>query len=93
MDNLILTIPTNFAPDWVVNELNETYYDNSNINTSIEYNDLGHIWIISQNNLGVQLEYDGLNRVTKIENFGIDFENGSYIAFNYSSNGKKNTCN
>ena len=28
MDNLILTIPTNFAPDWVVNELNETYYDN-----------------------------------------------------------------
>ena len=28
MDNLILTIPTNFAPDWVVNELNETYYEN-----------------------------------------------------------------
>ena len=28
MDNLILTIPTDFAPDWVVNELNETYYEN-----------------------------------------------------------------
>ena len=28
MDNLILTIPTGFAPDWVVSELNETYYEN-----------------------------------------------------------------
>ena len=28
MDNLILTIPTDFAPNWVVDELNETYYDN-----------------------------------------------------------------
>ena len=30
MDNLILTIPTEFAPNWVVSELNETYYDNIN---------------------------------------------------------------
>lgn len=28
MDNLILTIPTEFAPNWVIGELNETYYDN-----------------------------------------------------------------
>lgn len=28
MDSLILTIPTEFAPNWVVGELNETYYDN-----------------------------------------------------------------
>ncbi len=28
MDNLILTIPTEFAPNWVVGELNETYYEN-----------------------------------------------------------------
>ena len=28
MDNLILTIPTDFAPNWVVSELNETYYEN-----------------------------------------------------------------
>lgn len=28
MDSLILTIPTEFAPNWVVSELNETYYDN-----------------------------------------------------------------
>ena len=28
MDNLILTIPTEFAPNWALSELNETYYDN-----------------------------------------------------------------
>ena len=28
MDSLILTIPTNFAPNWVSSELNETYYEN-----------------------------------------------------------------
>ncbi len=28
MDNLILTIPTEFAPNWVLGELNETYYEN-----------------------------------------------------------------
>ena len=27
MDNLILTIPTQFAPDWVANELSQTYYE------------------------------------------------------------------
>ena len=28
MDNLILTIPTEFAPNWVLGELNEAYYEN-----------------------------------------------------------------
>lgn len=27
MENLILTIPTEYAPNWAINELNETYYD------------------------------------------------------------------
>ena len=27
MDDLILTIPTQFAPDWVANELSQTYYE------------------------------------------------------------------
>ena len=27
MDNLILTIPTQFAPNWVANELSQTYYE------------------------------------------------------------------
>ena len=27
MENLILTIPTEYAPNWAINELNETYYE------------------------------------------------------------------
>lgn len=37
MDNLILTIPTDFAPNWVVNELNETYYDNLYQENSLDF--------------------------------------------------------
>ena len=36
MDNLILTIPTDFAPNWVVNELSETYYENLYENQTID---------------------------------------------------------
>jgi len=37
MDNLILTIPTDFAPNWVVDELNETYYVNLYQNQSLDF--------------------------------------------------------
>ena len=37
MDNLILTIPTGFAPDWVVGELNETYYENLYQEQSLDF--------------------------------------------------------
>ena len=37
MDNLILTIPTGFAPDWVVSELNETYYENLYQEQSLDF--------------------------------------------------------
>lgn len=30
MDNLIFTIPTEHAPNWAINELNQTYYDELN---------------------------------------------------------------
>lgn len=32
MDSLILTIPTEYAPNWVVNELSSTYYNELNYN-------------------------------------------------------------
>ena len=37
MDDLILTIPTDFAPNWVVSELNETYYENLNQEQSLDF--------------------------------------------------------
>ena len=37
MDNLILTIPTGFAPNWVVDELNETYYENLYQDQSLDF--------------------------------------------------------
>ena len=37
MSNLILTIPTDFAPNWVVKELNETYYENLNQQQSLDF--------------------------------------------------------
>ena len=37
MDNVILTIPTGFAPKWVVSELNETYYENLNQEQSLDF--------------------------------------------------------
>ena len=37
MDNLILTIPTGFAPNWVVSELNETYYENLYQEQSLDF--------------------------------------------------------
>lgn len=37
MDNLILTIPTDFAPNWVLTELNQTYYENLYQNQSIGF--------------------------------------------------------
>lgn len=37
MDNLILAIPTDFAPNWVVDELNETYYENLYQNQSLDF--------------------------------------------------------
>ena len=37
MDNLILTIPTDFAPNWVVDELNETYYENLYQDSSLDF--------------------------------------------------------
>ena len=37
MDSLILTIPTNFAPNWVSSELNETYYENLYQNQSFDF--------------------------------------------------------
>ena len=37
MDNLILTIPTDFAPNWVVKELNETYYEILNQQQSLDF--------------------------------------------------------
>ena len=37
MDNLILTIPTDFAPNWVVDELNETYYENLYQDQSLDF--------------------------------------------------------
>ena len=37
MDNLILTIPTDFAPNWVVDELNETYYENLYQEQSLDF--------------------------------------------------------
>lgn len=36
MDNLILTIPTDFAPNWAVSELSETYYQNLYQNQSLD---------------------------------------------------------
>ena len=37
MDDLILTIPTDFAPNWVVGELNETYYENLYQEQSLDF--------------------------------------------------------
>lgn len=37
MDNLILTIPTDFAPNWVVSELNQTYYENLYQEQSLDF--------------------------------------------------------
>lgn len=37
MDSLVLTIPTEFAPNWVVNELSETYYENLYQNQSLDF--------------------------------------------------------
>ena len=37
MDNLILAIPTDFAPNWVVDELNETYYENLYPDQSLDF--------------------------------------------------------
>ena len=37
MGNLILTIPTDFAPNWVVSELNETYYENLYDGQSLDF--------------------------------------------------------
>ena len=37
MDNLILAIPTDFAPNWVVDELNETYYENLYQDQSLDF--------------------------------------------------------
>ena len=37
MDNLILTIPTDFAPNWVGDELNETYYENLYQDQSLDF--------------------------------------------------------
>ena len=37
MGDLILTIPTDFAPNWVVNELNETYFENLNQEQSLDF--------------------------------------------------------
>lgn len=37
MSDLILTIPTDFAPNWVVNELNETYFENLNQEQSLDF--------------------------------------------------------
>ena len=37
MDNVILTIPTDFAPNWVVSELNQTYYENLYQNQSLDF--------------------------------------------------------
>lgn len=37
MENLVLTIPTDFAPNWVVRELNETYYENLYQNQTLDF--------------------------------------------------------
>ena len=37
MGSLVLTIPTEFAPNWVVNELNETYYENLYQDQSLDF--------------------------------------------------------
>lgn len=37
MANLILTIPTDFAPNWVVGELNQTYYENLYPEQSLDF--------------------------------------------------------
>lgn len=37
MDSLVLTIPTEFAPNWVVSELNETYYENLYQDQSLDF--------------------------------------------------------
>ena len=37
MDNLILAIPTDFSPNWVVDELNETYYENLYQDQSLDF--------------------------------------------------------
>ena len=37
MDSLILTIPTDFAPNWVVDELNATYYENLYQEQSLDF--------------------------------------------------------
>ena len=37
MDNLILTIPTDFAPNWALTELNETYYENLYQNQTYDF--------------------------------------------------------
>ena len=37
MGSLVLTIPTEFAPNWVVNELDETYYENLYQNQSLDF--------------------------------------------------------
>ena len=37
MDNLILTIPTDFAPNWVMDELNATYYENLYQEQSLDF--------------------------------------------------------
>jgi hypothetical protein len=37
MGNLILAIPTDFALNWVVSELNETYYENLYDGQSLDF--------------------------------------------------------
>ena len=37
MGNIILTIPTEFAPNWVVSELNQTYYENLYQSQSLDF--------------------------------------------------------
>ena len=37
MDDLVLTIPTEFAPNWVLGELNSTYYENLYQNQSYDF--------------------------------------------------------
>ena len=37
MGNIILTIPTEFAPNWVVSELNQTYYENLYQSPSLDF--------------------------------------------------------
>ena len=63
--------------------------DTKTINTVIGYDKF--IERISINNKGYEFEYDVRNRIKKIKVYSNTFTNGSYLTFDYDTNGKRTT--